>query len=175
MSKVYPYIQHHGAVSGVTGSCHQLWLTEQDSFLIDCGLFQGAETSNAGAGAGSLSIEFDLTPVRALIATHVHIDHIGRLPWLIAAGFKGPVHCTEPSAMLMPTVLEDAFMVGVKRDQQLAARFVGKVQPMLRGHPYRQRTEKKRPACSAPASPPVPCRRPPAVAIRQAAAPLGSS
>lgn len=138
MSKVFPYIQHHGAVSGVTGSCHQLWLTEQDSFLVDCGLFQGAETSGSGAGADGLGIEFDLTSVRALIATHVHIDHIGRLPWLIAAGFNGPVHCTEPSALLLPTVLEDAFLVGVRRDQQLAARFVEKVRPMLHGHPYRQ-------------------------------------
>jgi metallo-beta-lactamase family protein len=138
MTDTFPFIQHHGAVSGVTGSCHQLWLTESDSFLIDCGMFQGAEISGAGAGAGSLDIEFDLAPVRALIATHVHIDHIGRLPWLIAAGFRGPVHCTEPSALLLPTVLEDAFLVGVRRDQQLAGRFVEQVRPMLRGHPYRQ-------------------------------------
>ena len=42
MRVTYPWIQHHGAVNGVTGSCHQLWLTEDDSLLIDCGLFQGA-------------------------------------------------------------------------------------------------------------------------------------
>ncbi|HDZ58038.1 MAG TPA: MBL fold metallo-hydrolase [Pseudomonas xinjiangensis] len=137
MTTTYPYIQHHGAVRGVTGSCHQLWLGPQDSVLIDCGMFQGAETSGNGAGANHLAIEFSLTSVRALIATHVHIDHIGRLPWLIAAGFTGPVHCTEPSALLMPTVLEDAFMVGIKRDAQLAERFIEKVQPMLRGHPYK--------------------------------------
>lgn len=138
MNEAYPFIQHHGAVQGVTGSCHQLWLTEHDSLLIDCGMFQGAEISNAGAGAGKLQIEFDLDSVRALIATHVHIDHVGRLPWLIAAGFKGPVHCTEPSAMLMPAVLEDAFMLGVKRDRDLADRFISHVEPMLQGHPYRQ-------------------------------------
>ena len=46
----YPRVQHHGAVNGVTGSCHQLWMTPADSLLIDCGLFQGAETSGAGAG-----------------------------------------------------------------------------------------------------------------------------
>lgn len=138
MFDTYPAVQHHGAVSGVTGSCHQLWLTPHDSILVDCGLFQGAETSGRGAGPDALAIEFSLESVRALIATHVHIDHIGRLPWLIAAGFKQKVHCTEPSAMLMPTVLEDAFMVGIKRDATLAGRFVKKVAGMLQGHPYKQ-------------------------------------
>lgn len=138
MNRTFPHIQHHGAVDGVTGSCHQLWLTEQDSLLIDCGLFQGAEASARGAGPEALAIEFSLESVRALIATHVHIDHIGRLPWLIAAGFSQKVHCTVSSALLMPTVLQDAFMVGIKRDAALAERFVGKVAGMLVGHPYKQ-------------------------------------
>lgn len=138
MSSTYPVIQHHGAVSGVTGSCHQLWLTAQQSILIDCGLFQGAETSGQGAGGDSLAIEFPLQSVQALVATHVHIDHIGRLPWLIGAGFNKPVLCTQPSAMLMPTVLEDAFMVGIKRDAQLAERFVNQVGKLIQGHPYNQ-------------------------------------
>jgi len=41
----FPRITHHGAVSGVTGSCHQLHASEANSYLIDCGLFQGAETN----------------------------------------------------------------------------------------------------------------------------------
>ncbi|WP_150299128.1 MBL fold metallo-hydrolase RNA specificity domain-containing protein [Pseudomonas profundi] len=137
MTKSFPYIQHHGAVTGVTGSCHQLWLSPTASLLIDCGLFQGAETSGNGANSNSLHVEFKLETVKALIATHVHVDHIGRLPWLIAAGFKGAVHCTEPSALLMPTVLEDAFMVGVKRDAMLADRFVSLVEQRLQGHSYK--------------------------------------
>ena len=134
----YPYIEHHGATSGVTGSCHQLHLTPELSVLIDCGLFQGAEVSERGAGAGDLNIEFPLAGVQALILTHVHIDHVGRLPWLIGAGFKGPVYCTEPSAMLLPTVLEDAFMVGIQRDAQLAERFIKRVEPMLLGKSYKE-------------------------------------
>ena len=138
MRVTYPWIQHHGAVNGVTGSCHQLWLTEDDSLLIDCGLFQGAETSNGGAGQNSLAIEFALATVHALIATHVHVDHIGRLPWLLAAGFDQPIHCTEPSALLMPTVLEDAFKVGISRDAALSERYVKKVSGYLQGHPYKK-------------------------------------
>ena len=44
----YPEILHHGATGGVTGSCHQLLMDAQHSLLIDCGLFQGAETSADG-------------------------------------------------------------------------------------------------------------------------------
>src|SRR5690554_3917021 len=134
----YPRIEHHGAVNGVTSSCHQLHLTPNTSALIDCGLFQGAEISQSGTQAGNMAIEFPLAGIQALIATHVHIDHVGRLPWLIAAGFKGPVYCTEPSAMLLPTVLEDAFLLGIRRDAQLAERFIKQVEPMLRGAPYRE-------------------------------------
>ncbi len=43
----YPDIQHHGATGGVTGSCHQLLMDAEHSLLIDCGLFQGAETSTS--------------------------------------------------------------------------------------------------------------------------------
>ncbi|MBL4833203.1 MAG: MBL fold metallo-hydrolase [Pseudomonas sp.] len=137
MDTEYPKIEHHGAVQGVTGSCHQLWLSSQDSLLIDCGLFQGRESSGKGASASNLAVEFALDSVRAMVATHVHIDHIGRLPWLLAAGYQGQIHCTKPSALLMPTVLEDAFLVGVKRDKRLAARFIDLVAPRLRGHPYK--------------------------------------
>lgn len=134
----YPNIEHHGATNGVTGSCHQLHLTPELSVLIDCGLFQGGEVSARGAKAADMAIEFPLAGVHALILTHVHIDHVGRLPWLIGAGFKGPVYCTEPSALLLPTVLEDAFMVGIQRDAQMAERFVKMVEPMLAGKPYKE-------------------------------------
>ena len=105
-----PEILHHGAKYGVTGSCHQLIIDDQNSLLIDCGLFQGAETSAEGqASSDQLSIEFDISTVKALIVTHVHIDHVGRIPYLLAAGFTGPIICSEPSAKLLPIVLEDAF------------------------------------------------------------------
>jgi len=100
-------IKHHGAVNGVTGSCHELALGDDFGVLIDCGLFQGAEISE-GAGYDSLAIEFPIDHIKALVVTHVHIDHVGRIPYLLAAGFKGPIICSEPSAVLLPLVLEDA-------------------------------------------------------------------
>jgi len=48
----YPEIKHHGALHGVTGSCHELFFDEDDSVrksvLIDCGLFQGDDHSSHG-------------------------------------------------------------------------------------------------------------------------------
>lgn len=133
----YPQITHHGAREGVTGSCHQLHMDEQHGLLIDCGLFQGAETSPEGkAGADNLTLDFPLDGIRALVATHVHIDHVGRIPWLLAAGFKGPILCSEPSAKLLPIVLEDAFRLGVSRDQAKVERYLKLIEQRLIALPY---------------------------------------
>jgi metallo-beta-lactamase family protein len=129
---------HHGAIDGVTGSCHQLTLPDGQSVLIDCGLFQGAETSPDGAGAGRLEIGFALDKVRALIVTHVHIDHVGRIPYLLAAGYKGPIFCSEASAVLLPLVIEDALEVGFTRDKALIGRVLALLRQRIVPLPYKQ-------------------------------------
>lgn len=131
-------IIHHGGREGVTGSCHELVLDAGHSVLIDCGLFQGAEVSAEGAAAHRPDIDFPVGRVRALVATHVHIDHVGRIPWLLAAGFKGPILTSEPSARLLPIVLADAFALGVTRDERLVERYLQMVQSRLKPLPYRQ-------------------------------------
>jgi metallo-beta-lactamase family protein len=130
-------ILHHGAIDGVTGSCHELRLGDDFGVLIDCGLFQGAETSGKGAGADHLSIDFPITHIRALIVTHVHIDHVGRIPYLLAAGFKGPILCSQPSAHLLPLVLEDAVKIGFSRDPALVKRFLAVLKKRLVALPYK--------------------------------------
>ncbi|MAD47186.1 MAG: MBL fold hydrolase [Oceanospirillaceae bacterium] len=119
-------ITHHGAVTGVTGSCHQLTLDSGEALLVDCGMFQGTEAEGLSSGSGDLAeqINFDIRPLRALLVTHCHIDHVGRLPYLLAAGFKGPVYASRATAMLLPLVLEDALKVGVTRDKRLINRFL---------------------------------------------------
>ena len=106
--------------------------------LIDCGLFQGAETSPDGAGANQLEIGFALDKVRALIVTHVHIDHVGRIPYLLAAGYTGPIYCSEASALLLPLVLEDALKVGFTRNQALIQRVLGVLRQRIVPLPYKQ-------------------------------------
>ena len=129
MSTLYPNPQftHHGAVDGVTGSCHEYRLSDDYGLLIDCGLFQGAEVSNSGS-AGKPQIDFAIEHIRALIVTHVHIDHVGRIPYLVAAGFSGPIYCTKASAVLLPLVLEDALKMGVTRDEKLINAFLHKIE-----------------------------------------------
>lgn len=131
-------IVHHGAFDGVTGSCHQFFLDDAYSVLIDCGLFQGAETApDGGSAADRLDIPFAVDKVLALVATHVHVDHVGRIPWLLAAGFKGPIYCSEPSAKLLPVVLADAFALGVTRDARLLERYVQMVEARIRPLPWK--------------------------------------
>ncbi len=131
-------IIHHGARHGVTGSCHELVVDERNSLLIDCGLFQGAETSPDGkASAEQLEIGFPIGTIRALVATHVHIDHVGRIPYLLAAGFTGPIYCSEPSARLLPIVLADAFAIGFTRDTRLIERYLRIVESRIVALPYK--------------------------------------
>jgi len=128
----YPSVVHHGGARGVTGSCHQFFLSEACSVLVDCGLFQGDEVRSGR----DLTIGFDLDTVKALIITHVHIDHVGRLPYLLAAGYKGPVICSEPSAILLPLVIEDALEIGFTRDRLLIDKVLKQLQSQLVVVPY---------------------------------------
>lgn len=124
-------ISHHGATAGVTGSCHELTLGSGDNkagILIDCGLFQGQEKK---AAPSDLSIDFPIDHIRALVVTHVHIDHVGRIPYLLAAGFSGPIICSEPTAVLLPEILEDALKIGFTRDCALIERVLGLIRTRL--------------------------------------------
>ena len=128
---------HHGAVRGVTGSCHRLTLPDGQAVLVDCGLFQGAETSPDGASANRLEIDFPIDTVRALVVTHVHIDHVGRIPYLLAAGFQGPIYCSQASAQLLPLVLEDALEVGFTRNRTLIGKFLALLKARTVPLPYK--------------------------------------
>ncbi|TOD38269.1 MBL fold hydrolase [Vibrio parahaemolyticus] len=109
-------VLHHGGKDTVTGSCHELQL-ERGSILVDCGLFQGKDAL-LGRQNRSLTIEFSLTKVKALVLTHAHIDHIGRLPWLLAAGFRGKIYCTRATAELVPLILADGLKLQLGLGQQ---------------------------------------------------------
>ena len=129
-------IKHHGAVNGVTGSCHQLFSPSGDSVLIDCGMFQGAEASQLENG--SLEIDFPLDGVKALLVTHCHIDHVGRIPYLLAAGFDGPIYATEATAHLLPLVIEDAIKVGLTRNRRLIDKVLARLSSLLKPIRYDQ-------------------------------------
>jgi metallo-beta-lactamase family protein len=72
------------------------------------------------------------------VVTHVHIDHVGRIPYLLAAGFEGPIICSEPSAIMFPEILEDALKIGFTRDRALIERVLGLIRSRLVPLPYGQ-------------------------------------
>lgn len=129
-------IQHHGAVEGVTGSCHQMTLPSGEALLVDCGMFQGAEST--GRELGEKQIDFPLDNIKALVVTHCHIDHVGRIPFLLAAGFNGPIYASEATAHLLPLVIEDAIKVGVSRDKNLVNKVLQRLEQLLKPFPYDQ-------------------------------------
>ncbi len=94
-----------GAGGGeVTGSCYFVE-TQQAKVLVDCGLFQGSE----GAGGlnrpplGASSAQLD-----AVVLTHAHLDHVGRLPLLAQTGFTGPIYATPATIDMTGLILRDA-------------------------------------------------------------------
>jgi metallo-beta-lactamase family protein len=132
----YPTISHHGTVKGVTGSCHELKIDEASSVLIDCGLFQGVETAPGGAQFNRQEIDFSIAKVKALLVTHCHIDHVGRIPYLLAAGFEGSIYCSEPTAELLPLVLKDAVKIGFTQNKVLVEKFIKSLAEKIIPVPY---------------------------------------
>lgn len=93
-----------GACGTVTGSCTLLSFGAE-RVLVDCGLFQGPlelEQRNR------LPFDFNAAELAAVVLTHAHLDHSGRLPKLVAAGFRGPIYCSRPTRGLLSLVLLDA-------------------------------------------------------------------
>ncbi|MDW1886829.1 MBL fold metallo-hydrolase [Vibrio sp. Vb2131] len=130
---------HHGGKHTVTGSCHELKL-DNGSILIDCGLFQGKDLSFNGRNS-SLNIEFPIEQIRALVLTHAHIDHIGRLPWLLAAGFKGPIYCTQATAELVPLMLEDGLKLQLGLNYRQRQQVLNIIKKQLKPCDYQQWVE----------------------------------
>jgi metallo-beta-lactamase family protein len=129
-------IIHHGGAKGVPGSCHELFIDRECSVLIDCGLFQGNDVTQALTETEQLKIDFPIETIEALIVTHCHIDHVGRLPYLLMAGFNKKIICSVATAQLIPLVLEDALKIGFTRDTKLIASFLRKVETHLMPLPY---------------------------------------
>ncbi len=92
-----------GGVDAVTGS-NFLFEADGKRVMIDCGLFQGdlfADDRNREDFA------FDAASIDVLLVTHAHIDHIGRIPKLVKAGFKGVIYSTPPTEELTELMLLD--------------------------------------------------------------------
>lgn len=126
-------LEFHGATQGVTGSCHQISFAKE-SLLIDCGIFQGTEARKHR----DLKIDFNISNLKGLVLTHVHIDHIGRIPYLLASGYKGPIYTSVPTAYLIPEQLEDALKIGFTKDRRLIKRVIDVLKKRIVPCEYKQ-------------------------------------
>ena len=90
-----------GAAHEVTGSC-TLVEAAGHRFLVDCGMEQGRNTyENEDLPCAPGEIE-------AVLLTHAHIDHSGRLPYLYKNGYRGPIYATDATTDLCDIMLEDS-------------------------------------------------------------------
>ncbi|MFN4256757.1 MAG: MBL fold metallo-hydrolase [Saprospiraceae bacterium] len=94
-----------GAAREVTGSCHLLTLDDGFRILLDCGLYQGND-----ADMESFNQKWPFSPrdVDALVLSHAHIDHTGRVPKLVADGFRGKIYATHATRDLCSLMLVDS-------------------------------------------------------------------
>lgn len=93
-----------GGAGTVTGS-KTIIETDSHRVIIDCGLFQGLKNLRE---LNRMAFPILPSTIDAMILTHAHLDHCGYIPLLVKNGFKGPIHCTGPTAELVSIILKDS-------------------------------------------------------------------
>jgi metallo-beta-lactamase family protein len=106
-----------GAAGRVTGSMHLVEAVGA-RILLDAGLFQGHRLESHQLNS---ELSFDPRRLDAVIVSHAHIDHTGRLPLLVSRGFHGPVYATPATRDLAAVMLADSAHIQ-ERDAEFLAR-----------------------------------------------------
>jgi len=120
-------IRFLGAAGDVTGSAYHV-ITRDASVLVDCGFFQGRREESA---KNRRTKQIEDGKLDAVVLTHGHLDHVGRLPLLTRHGYQGPVYATKPTIELATLILKDTVQLqkqDLKRQNQKRAQ---KKQPPL--------------------------------------------
>jgi metallo-beta-lactamase family protein len=104
-----------GAASMVTGSCFFL-SGKKTGLMVDYGMFQG-KFEETSWNAQRPDINFD--ELSAVVLTHAHLDHCGRLPMLVKFGFQGPVFMTEATKAWAELVLRDAARIAKEDEDKI--------------------------------------------------------
>ena len=97
-------VSFHGAAGEVTGSQH-LFEINKHRVLTDCGLFQGPREE---AYRKNRHPSYDSATLDAVVLSHAHLDHTGKLPRIARLGFRGPVYATPQTAELCDPLLRDS-------------------------------------------------------------------
>ncbi|MFM2331121.1 MAG: hypothetical protein RLZZ26_628 [Candidatus Parcubacteria bacterium] len=97
----------YGGAGKVTGS-NFLVTGAKAKILVDCGVEQGADVSEAEMHG---PFPYDAKSVDALVVTHAHLDHVGRIPKLVRDGFRGKIFMTPPTRDLAELILRDSVAI----------------------------------------------------------------
>ncbi len=97
-------VYFHGAAGEVTGSLHLVEAAGK-RILFDCGMYQGSHEQEAG---NADPFPFEVASIDAVVLSHAHIDHIGRVPLLVRRGYRGPIFTQQATADLLPIMLLDS-------------------------------------------------------------------
>lgn len=99
-----------GAAREVTGSSHLITLDDGFRILLDCGLYQGSDDDVQGSPVQGFNEKWLFNPreIDCLILSHAHIDHTGRVPKLVADGFRGVIYATHATRDLCAIMLLDS-------------------------------------------------------------------
>lgn len=125
----------HGAAREVTGTCHELQVNGY-RILLDCGLFQGHREESSVKNA---TFAFNpATDIDALVLSHAHMDHVGRVPLLWKKGFRKPVYCTYATKDLAAVMLADGGYIQEK-DEEFHCKHLAKSMMACEGPLYTQK------------------------------------
>ena len=119
-------IEFVGAAREVTGSCHILRVAGK-TVLLDCGLFQGKRGESQ---AKNLRLPIAIEQIDAIVLSHAHIDHAGRLPFLVRHGYQGTIWCTPATRDLCAVMLADSAHIQEKDAEFLAKRGKQPLEPL---------------------------------------------
>ena len=119
-------IEFVGAAREVTGSCHILRAAGK-TVVLDCGLFQGKRSESHEK---NLRLPIDVDQINAVVLSHAHIDHAGRLPFLIRHGYTGTIWCTPATRDLCAIMLADSAHIQEKDAEFLARRGKERIEPL---------------------------------------------
>ena len=103
-------IEFFGATGEVTGSCHLVTVGEH-KILLDCGLIQGRAKDEE---RNREPFPFDPASIDAVVLSHAHIDHSGRLPLLVKSGFRGSIYTHRACRDLCRIMLKDSAFINEK-------------------------------------------------------------
>jgi metallo-beta-lactamase family protein len=119
-------IEFYGAAREVTGSCHILRVNGK-VVILDCGMFQGRRSESAEKNK---TLPVEIGEIDAVVLSHAHIDHSGRLPYLVRNGYSKTIFATAATRDLCAVMLADSAHIQESDAKHLAKNHKGFVEPL---------------------------------------------